>query len=116
MKTYIGGRSIYWILLFILFLTVPLIQGRHSEIYASTSTFVVSDAHCFDPNEESKLRIVIEARGAELFNSRIRCLGRACSDRNLVVKLETGQTAPALASVIPGAVPEWPLLELHLHA
>ena len=47
-----------------------LIEGPRAEIYASLSAFDVSDAHCFDPNEENKLRRVIEARGAERFNNR----------------------------------------------
>ena len=32
------------------------------------------DAHCYDPNEEHRLRMVIEVVGGDEFNMRIRAL------------------------------------------
>ena len=34
--------------------------------------FNVKDAHCYDPNEETKLRHIIQANGEDEFNRRIR--------------------------------------------
>jgi hypothetical protein len=33
--------------------------------------FQVKDAHCYDPNEETKLRHIIEANGEDEFNRRV---------------------------------------------
>jgi hypothetical protein len=40
--------------------------------------FDVSVAHCYDPNEEMRLRRVIGAVGESQFNDRIRVLAKAC--------------------------------------
>ena len=40
--------------------------------------FDVANAHCYDPNEEAKLRRVITAVGTEQFNQRVRTLAKKC--------------------------------------
>eukprot|EP00928_Gymnodinium_smaydae_P008031 TRINITY_DN12887_c0_g2_i1.p1 TRINITY_DN12887_c0_g2~~TRINITY_DN12887_c0_g2_i1.p1 ORF type:complete len:652 (+),score=49.96 TRINITY_DN12887_c0_g2_i1:110-1957(+) len=47
---------------------VPLDLGIHSQLRA----FDVDSAHCFDPNEERRLRAVINALGVGEFNRKIR--------------------------------------------
>ena len=42
------------------------------------TTFDVMNAHCYDPNEEAKLRRVIGAVGTDQFNKRIHALANAC--------------------------------------
>lgn len=42
------------------------------------TNFQLSTAHCFDPNEERRLRGVIEARGVEVFETRVRELAEQC--------------------------------------
>merc|ERR1712037_707051 len=37
----------------------------------------MGEAHCYDPNEEAKLRKVIGALGADLFEQKIHSLGQA---------------------------------------
>ena len=41
-------------------------------------TFDVAKAHCYDPNEEARLRSVICASGEFTFNSRIKKLAESC--------------------------------------
>ena len=43
--------------------------------------FDVADAHCYDPNEEARLRSVIDALGASNFNAKIHNLGGALERR-----------------------------------
>mmetsp|Transcript_12874 Transcript_12874/g.22683 ORF Transcript_12874/g.22683 Transcript_12874/m.22683 type:complete len:143 (-) Transcript_12874:131-559(-) len=47
------------------------------------SKFDVADAHCYDPNEEAKLRRVITAVGEDQFNDRVRALARKCKSRHV---------------------------------
>ena len=42
--------------------------------------FRVSDAHCYDPNEEGKLRSVIQAVGEGRFETSIRTAAKAVLD------------------------------------
>merc|ERR1711937_97824 len=42
--------------------------------------FKVDDAHCYDPNEEAKIRMVIKAKGADHFESIIRRLAMQLAD------------------------------------
>jgi len=44
----------------------------------SLKSFSLANAHCFDPNEEGRLREIISARGASTFESRIRELAVEC--------------------------------------
>jgi hypothetical protein len=44
------------------------------SILESMATFNLDDAHCYDPNEEIKLRGVMAAVGEERFVARIRSL------------------------------------------
>ena len=43
------------------------------------------DAHCYDPNEEAKLRKIIDAVGLERFNNKIRSWAR--HSRSMVLEL-----------------------------
>merc|ERR1712048_712371 len=45
------------------------------DLVSRLKTFQISDAHCYDPNEESRVRRVIQAIGAERFEQKIRDLG-----------------------------------------
>merc|ERR1712151_525551 len=49
-------------------------DGQHFDALAELERFDVLDAHCYDPNEEARLREVIAAVGVERFNERIRHL------------------------------------------
>merc|ERR1712232_720383 len=74
---------------------VPLLSHTQSAdetdaVAQQLLRFDVQDAHCYDPNEEARLRQVIAALGNEAFNQRIRTLGRAFMEEI------TG------ASIIPG--------------
>ena len=43
--------------------------------------FDVANAHCYDPNEEARLRKVIDALGTSKFNDKIHDLGEALKGR-----------------------------------
>lgn len=58
---------------------VPL---SHSALEKLTA-FDCHVSRCFDPNEELRLRHVIDAIGCELFESKIRQLGQLIVDREL---------------------------------
>ena len=47
------------------------------------TTFDCSVSSCYDPNEELRLRHVIDAIGTERFESKIRQLGQLIFDRDL---------------------------------
>ena len=47
-------------------------------------SFDVNDAHCYDPNEEAKLRHIISAKGKENFDQRVRELARLSLARDAV--------------------------------
>lgn len=49
-----------------------------NSIAKKLQLFDVQETHCYDPNEEARLREVIEALGEDRFNSRIQMLGHAC--------------------------------------
>ena len=64
-------------------------EGMTKEsLLASLANFKLSDACCYDPNEEARLRGVMAAVGEERFVSRIRLLG----DR--LIKREARRMAP----------------------
>eukprot|EP00929_Paragymnodinium_shiwhaense_P014209 TRINITY_DN122101_c0_g1_i1.p1 TRINITY_DN122101_c0_g1~~TRINITY_DN122101_c0_g1_i1.p1 ORF type:complete len:718 (+),score=117.49 TRINITY_DN122101_c0_g1_i1:162-2315(+) len=54
-------------------LFVPLGLSEKSQL-ERLQAFDIAEAHCFDPNEESRLRTVIKALGRSRFNHRIRTL------------------------------------------
>ena len=56
-------------------LIVPLQLDRFGQI----SHFQLKDAHCYDPNEKAKLRLVIEWLGADVFAHHVCTLGEAIS-------------------------------------
>ena len=58
-------------------LEVCPLEGSVDDLASLLKKFDVSDAHCYDPNEEGKLHGVIEAsgtggRGSSEFNEKIR--------------------------------------------
>ena len=59
---------------------VPLLRPSQTapDMLQSLKRFRLSASHCFDPNEEARLRDIIHARGEALFEGRIRELGEAC--------------------------------------
>eukprot|EP00622_Pseudochattonella_farcimen_P004961 FR740484.1.p1 GENE.FR740484.1~~FR740484.1.p1 ORF type:complete len:225 (+),score=3.23 FR740484.1:85-675(+) len=57
---------------------VELLSLSASDIMEELTKFDVRNAHCYDPNEEAKLRTVIHAVGQAQFNKRIRNLAKAC--------------------------------------
>lgn len=66
---------------------VPLVTSKaESEEGPSSSSsmlwglehFTLAAAHCFDPNEESRLRNIIHARGDDEFEQRVRQLASVC--------------------------------------
>lgn len=58
---------------------IPLSQPALLEL----TGFDVSISSCYDPNEELRLRHVIDAIGTKLFESKIRQLGQLILDREL---------------------------------
>ena len=46
------------------------------SVLSSMSNFSLGSAHCYDPNEEARLRGVMEAVGEDKFVERVRSLGR----------------------------------------
>jgi len=56
----------------------PVAEYIPSDVPESLKQFNLARAHCFDPNEENRLRGVIEARGVDVFEGRIRDLALQC--------------------------------------
>jgi len=52
--------------------------SAEEESVNQLTKFDVNHAHCYDPNEEAKLRRVIDAVGEEQFNDRVRALAKKC--------------------------------------
>lgn len=61
---------------------VPLDHGAEYDISVEIKTFDVTNAHCYDPNEEAKLQEIIDAVGKERFNHRIRSLAYCLVNRS----------------------------------
>lgn len=57
---------------------VPLDSDPTCDVLTRLTDFDVRDAHCYDPNEESRLFEVINAVSRDRFNARIRALSVAC--------------------------------------
>merc|ERR1711920_644452 len=55
-------------------------DGGNTSIQA-LKTFDIDKAHCYDPNEEARLRTVIESIGIDRFNERIRALAVAIDEQ-----------------------------------
>lgn len=55
-----------------------LVSSESVQVPRGLTHFRLSSAHCFDPNEERRLRDVIEARGVEVFENRVRELAKQC--------------------------------------
>ena len=60
-------------------LVIPLNQAALLQLTAFDSSI----SSCYDPNEELRLRHVIDAIGTKLFESKIRQLGQLILDREL---------------------------------
>ncbi len=58
-------------------------KSNPSPSWSQLLNFDVDDAHCYDPNEESKLRMVIEAVSSERFNRNVRELAAACQPQRI---------------------------------
>merc|ERR1711879_509660 len=52
------------------------------EVMQDLQSFDVDRAHCYDPNEEAKLRRIINAVGKERFEARIRTLAAAVQTKD----------------------------------
>merc|ERR1711879_897941 len=60
-------------------LLLPLDEDPLCETFVQLTSFDVKDAHCYDPNEESQLQMVIErSGGAVRFNREIRGFANSC--------------------------------------
>lgn len=57
---------------------VPLNAPGSVDSIRQLTDFCVDEAHCYDPNEERRLKHVIEGLGKGRFNQRVRELGAAC--------------------------------------
>ena len=51
---------------------IPLGEGHSDEL----CNFELSSSHCYDPNEEAKLRAVIGSVGSDVFEDRVHVLVR----------------------------------------
>merc|ERR1712066_492757 len=63
---------------------VSLCEGS-TDVAEQLMNFDTNDAHCYDPNEESRVRQVLTAVGSERFNNKIRALGKALSSTSSLV-------------------------------
>ena len=66
-----------------------------ASILESMAHFKLADAHCYDPNEEIKLRGVMAAVGEEKFVGRIRSLAGKIRARDLKEKAPGGVSKPS---------------------
>ena len=53
-------------------------DGDTVDVLQQLERFDVGDARCYDPNEEARIRRVIDAVGVDSFNTRIRNLATKC--------------------------------------
>ena len=67
-------------------LTIYPLANENVGIMENLLLFDVKNAHCYDPNEEKKLRSVIEANGDVAFNNRVQALARKSLDHQLAEK------------------------------
>jgi hypothetical protein len=72
-----------------------------SSIWSQLLAFDVDDSHCFDPNEELKLKRVIETVGKDRFNRNVRQLASIYHARRLGAGVENSdstlkESSPAL--------------------
>ena len=58
-------------------LQVPLAKAGWEEL----ANFQLINAHCYDPNEEAKLLLVIDTLGKDDFQQQVRKLGAALAQR-----------------------------------
>ena len=54
--------------------------GSNEDPSQALKTFSLHQAHCYDPNEESRLREIIDTVGAPEFERRIQDLSHMCMD------------------------------------
>ena len=54
------------------------LDGKYKDGLDELVSFDVNHAHCYDPNEEARLRSIISASSEFTFNSRIQKLAEAC--------------------------------------
>lgn len=96
---------------------MPLEEGNGESLLRKLQTFDYKHAHCYDPNEEARLKKTIETIGGDSFNARVRELGRKlllpkkerCSraisrgsvPRPRVINKSTGPLASRRAKVMP---------------
>lgn len=70
------------------------------DITRALNRFSLSEASCFDPNEERRLRDIISARGEGLFESRIRELADICEKSAVAtaasLRSNTGHSHPVV--------------------
>ena len=67
--------SLEWVVL------LSLTDDRGEAVLTKLRDFSVSDAHCYDPNEEQRLRQVIKAVGIARFEKNIQNLAEKLSER-----------------------------------
>lgn len=58
----------------------PLASTSNDSSLAALRAFEVAQAHCYDPNEEARLRGIIDTVGARAFEARIQHLSRVCTE------------------------------------
>jgi len=63
-------------------IVVPEALNRTVNLAQLLGTFDISEARCFDPNEEAKIQAVIQAGGVADFCHVLRVLGRQIADQN----------------------------------
>jgi hypothetical protein len=63
---------------------VPLVRAHEEleDVLRGLQTFSLPNSHCFDPNEEARLRDIIHARGGGMFEGRIRDLAASLTRRS----------------------------------
>ena len=68
---------------------VPVFEGCKTNsvihLVEELKKFDVNQAHCFDPNEERRLKITIkQILGNDAFNERVRSLGEALESKFII--------------------------------
>jgi hypothetical protein len=65
---------------------VPVNPDRFSDAVSDLQRFELSNAHCYDPNEEKKVLAAIDAVGKERFTKRIRELASLCCSKEFMLE------------------------------
>ena len=80
-----------------------VLDGKHKDGLDDLVAYNVSSAHCYDPNEEARLRSIINISSEYVFNSRIQKLAQTCrSAQERWGYIDLGMGLVDIKGLIPG--------------